>query len=102
MLHILFFYLIIDCPNGFMPINNRCFRHLSTDDTFENHLKNCDKMLGRLLSVETMEANDPDYLVATKIMDANSKTTIFLLLLRMRASTDNDNFCLEMTIARLM
>lgn len=25
-----------------------------------------------------MEANDPDYLVATKIMDANSKTSIFL------------------------
>ena len=69
---------IADCPNGFVPINNRCFRHLSTDDTFENHLKNCDKMLGRLLSVETMEANDPDFLVAKKIMDDNSKTTIFL------------------------
>ena len=35
-------------------------------------------MMGRLLSVETMEANDPDFLVAQKIMDDNSKTTIFL------------------------
>ena len=35
-------------------------------------------MIGRLLSVETMEANDPDFLVAQKIMDDNSKTTIFL------------------------
>ena len=70
--------ITLDCPNGFVQINNRCFRHLSSDDTFENHLKNCDKMMGRLLSVETMEANDPDFLVAQKIMDDNSKTTIFL------------------------
>ena len=34
--------------------------------------------MGRLLSVETMEANDADFLVAQKIMDDNSKTTIFL------------------------
>ena len=69
---------ILDCPNGFKLINNRCFRHLSTDEPFENHLKNCDKMLGRLLSVETMAENDPNFLVAKKIMTDNSKTTIFL------------------------
>ena len=68
----------LDCPNGFKPINNRCFRHLSTDEPFENHLKNCDKMLGRLLSVETMDANDPNFLVAKKIMTDDSKDTIFL------------------------
>ena len=35
-------------------------------------------MLGRLLSVETTDANDPDFLVALKIMTADSKDTIFL------------------------
>ena len=35
-------------------------------------------MLGRLLSVETTDANDPDFLVALKIMTADSKDAIFL------------------------
>ena len=35
-------------------------------------------MLGRLLSVETMDASDPNFLVAQKIMTDNSKDTIFL------------------------
>ena len=35
-------------------------------------------MFGRLLSIETMEANDPNFLVAKKIMEDNSKDSIFL------------------------
>ena len=76
--YIAFSWLISDCPNGFVLINNRCFRHLSIDEPWENHLKNCDKMLGRLLSIETMADNDPNFLVAKKIMSDNSKNTIFL------------------------
>ncbi len=64
----------LDCPNGFMPINNHCFKWL-TDDTISNHHIECDALRGKLL--DTSPDNNIDILVAKTLMDTFSADSIF-------------------------
>ena len=68
--------IVLDCPNGFKPYNNKCYRWL-TQNSFSEHVKNCDLFSGKLLSA-TFEATDPDILVAKKMMNSQSQDKIYL------------------------
>ena len=48
-----------------------------TQNSFSEHVKNCDLFSGKLLSA-TFEANDPDMLVAKKMMNSQSQDKIYL------------------------
>ena len=66
---------VLDCPNGFVYLNNRCFKVLD-DNTYDKHLAICDDMLGELMSVGS--SGDVNVLVAKALLTMFSKTKAFL------------------------
>ena len=65
-----------DCPNGFVPVNNKCFNWM-TESTFVNHIKNCELVNGKMLST-TFEPNDPAVMLFLKLMSEHSASKIYL------------------------
>ena len=71
-IHILF----SDCPNGFVPVNNKCFKWM-TESTFVDHIRNCELINGKMLST-TFESNDPAVKLSLKLMSEHSAPKIYL------------------------
>ena len=71
-IHILF----SDCPNGFVPVNNKCLKWM-TESTFVDHIKNCELLSGKMLST-TFESNDPAVKLSLNLMNEHSGTKIYL------------------------
>ena len=71
-----------DCPNEFMPLNNKCYRWLSPDTPTAQMLA-CDSQMGKLLSTN-FQTNDAQIMVALKMMEktnaqaANTGNKIYL------------------------
>ena len=65
-----------DCPNGFVPINNKCFKWM-TESTFVNQIKNCELVNGKMLST-TFESNDAAVILSLKLMSEHSASKIYL------------------------
>lgn len=72
-MHIIF---VLDCPNGFRPLNNKCYKWLD-ENNFVKHIQHCDLRMGTLLSAN-FETNDPEVLVAKEMMAEKSKNKIYL------------------------
>ena len=71
--------LLSDCPNGFVPVNNKCFKWM-TESTFVNHIKNCELVNGKMLSTtfESNESNDLAVMLSLKMMNEHSASKIYL------------------------
>ena len=71
-IHILF----SDCPNGFVPVNNKCFKWMR-ESTFVDHIKNCELLSGKMLST-TFESNAPAVKLSLNLVNEHSGTKIYL------------------------
>ena len=71
---------VLDCPNGFFHLNNRCVKWMA-DDTLVNLHKKCDLHRGRLL--DTSSHLTENVLLAMKVMTDKSADKIFAGKLRM-------------------
>ena len=65
---------VFDCPNGFFPLNNKCFKWLQ-ENTLIKQQKKCDLYRGKLL--DTSPHLTKNVLLALKIMTDYSADTIF-------------------------
>ena len=65
--------LLLDCPNGFHPIQNKCFKMMS-NQKWETSQDDCTRSRGVLLS--SIDAHD--ILIAKKLMEIYGVTKIFL------------------------
>ena len=63
-----------DCPNTFVPINNKCYK-MMTDDLWSNQYKNCWMSRGVLLTIHDDAIGE---MIAKKLMTYHDLGSIFL------------------------
>ena len=66
------FNFIVDCPNGFVPLNNKCFKVMPASNWSNNYIQ-CLQSRGVLLSIE----NTMSEKIARKLMKIFSIQSIF-------------------------
>ena len=68
------YYIFTDCPNGFVHLNNKCYRTISPN-TIDEQLKACHLYRGKLLTVSS--SNPLSEMIAKYLMNLYSVDTLY-------------------------
>ena len=67
-------YRFSDCPNGFVHLDNKCYRWLPPDE-IDQHLRNCHLFRGNLLEISP--ANEDSEVVAKTMAQLYPFTSVY-------------------------